>query len=60
MIAAIAEQFTTDPSDRERSPAMIWKPGLSLNEFQTNLAVIVWTGWIKMGEVSKTEQSKWV
>ena len=28
MIVTIAEHFTSDPSDRERSPAIIWKPGL--------------------------------
>ena len=27
MIVTIAEQFTSDPSDRERSPTIIWKPG---------------------------------
>ena len=26
MIVTIAEQFTSDPSDRERSPTIIWKP----------------------------------
>ena len=30
MIVTIAEQFTSDPSDRERSPTIIWKPGLRL------------------------------
>ena len=30
MIVAIAEQFTSDPSDCERSPMIIWKPGLSV------------------------------
>ena len=29
MIVTIAEQFTNDPSDHERSPTIIWKPGLS-------------------------------
>ena len=27
MIATIAEEFSSDPSDRERSPTIIWKPG---------------------------------
>ena len=27
MIVTIAEQFTSDPSDRERLPTIIWKPG---------------------------------
>ena len=27
MIVTIAEHFTSDPSDRERSPTIIWKPG---------------------------------
>ena len=31
MIVTIAEQFTSDPSDRERSPTIIWKPGFSVN-----------------------------
>ena len=31
MIATIAEQFTGDPSDRERSPTIIRKPGLSIS-----------------------------
>ena len=30
MIVMIAEQFTSDPSDRERSPTIIWKPGLTI------------------------------
>ena len=30
MIVTIAEQFTSDPSDRERSPTIIWKPGLKV------------------------------
>ena len=29
MIVTIAEHFTSDPSDRERSPTIIWKPGFS-------------------------------
>ena len=28
MIVTIAEHFTSDASDRERSPTIIWKPGL--------------------------------
>ena len=28
MIVTIAEQFSSDPNDRERSPTIIWKPGL--------------------------------
>ena len=31
IIVTIAEQFTSDPSDRERSPTIIWKPGFSCN-----------------------------
>ena len=27
MIVTITEQFTNDPSNRERSPMIIWKPG---------------------------------
>ena len=30
MIVTIAEQFTSDLSDRERSPTIIWKPGLKI------------------------------
>ena len=30
MIVTFAEQFTSDPSDRERSPTIIWKPGLMI------------------------------
>ena len=29
VIVTIAEQFTGDPSNRERSPTIIWKPGLN-------------------------------
>ena len=29
MIVTIAEQFTSDPSDRERSPTIRWKPGFT-------------------------------
>ena len=29
-IVTIAEQFTSDPSDRERSPTIIWKPGFTV------------------------------
>ena len=29
MIVAIAEQFTSDPSDRELSPTMSMEPGFS-------------------------------
>ena len=31
----ITEQFTSDPSDRERSPTIIWKPGLTGCEGRT-------------------------
>ena len=27
MIVTITEQFTSDPSDHEQSPTIIWKPG---------------------------------
>ena len=30
MIVTIAEHFTSDPSDRERSPTIIWKPGFRI------------------------------
>ena len=33
MIITIAEQFTGDPSDRERLPTIIWKPGLMITSF---------------------------
>ena len=33
MIVTIAEQFTSDPSDREGSPTIIWKPGGSFRVF---------------------------
>ena len=29
MIVTIAEQFTSDPSDREQSQTIIWKPGVN-------------------------------
>ena len=29
MIVTIAEQFTGNPSDREQSPTIIWKPGFT-------------------------------
>ena len=32
MIVTIAEHFTSDPSDRERSPTIIWKPGLNITD----------------------------
>ena len=32
MIVVIAEQFTSDPSDRERLPTIIWKPGFTALE----------------------------
>ena len=31
MIVTIAEHFTRDPSDRERSPTIIWKPGFIMH-----------------------------
>ena len=34
MIVTIAEHFTSDPSDRERSPAIIWKPGLRAYHYE--------------------------
>ena len=30
MIVTIAEHFASDPSDRERSPTIIWKPGFTI------------------------------
>ena len=30
MIITIAKQFTSDPSDHERSPTIIWKPCLTI------------------------------
>ena len=32
MIVTIAEHFTSDPSDRERSPTIIWKPGFTMHD----------------------------
>ena len=30
MMVTITEQFTSDPSNRERSPTIIWKPDFRL------------------------------
>ena len=39
MIVTIAEQFTSYPSDRERSPMIIWKPGFRVAHEDIKLAV---------------------
>ena len=33
MIVTITGQFTSDPSNRERSPTIIWKPGCKILKY---------------------------
>ena len=42
MIVTIAEHFASDPSDREQSPMIIWKPG---SEVKTNAGKAIYQGY---------------
>ena len=40
MIVTIAEQFTSDPSNRERSAMTICKPGFTLPSLKPNIDIV--------------------